>query len=108
MAPVQLPELNLQGYSLVSNLDKNCRRGVCIYVRNSIGFAEIDISDFEAEESVWIEVKLREHDKLSVGCVYRLLHLCLDLIVELRRIVNRETGHDLKQLSLNTRHHKKH
>ena len=69
-----MSELNLQGNNLISNLDKNCKRGFGIYLKNSIGYPEIDTCDFEAEVFVRIEVKLRDNDKLLIGCDYRSGH----------------------------------
>ena len=55
---VQLCELALDGYELMSNLHEVATRSI---VNDTIGFTE----------SIWAEVRLPDADRLLVGCVYR-------------------------------------
>ncbi|CAG2239332.1 unnamed protein product [Mytilus edulis] len=64
-------ELNLNGYELFpSNFPGKAKRGIIVYIKNSINATEVDI-DSEFEESVWIKIPLLGHDNLLYGCIYK-------------------------------------
>ena len=41
-----------------------------IYTARYLGASQCDFSN-EFNENCWVEVKLRERDKLLIGCIYR-------------------------------------
>ena len=57
-------ELQLEGYELFSNLEKD-GRGICLYIQCTIN----DAATFEV--CVWAEVRLAGKDKILIGCIYR-------------------------------------
>lgn len=59
----------IDGYDcFISDQDKG--RGIIIYVRDDLKAHEVTI-DKENQESVWCEIKLKNSDKLLLGCIYR-------------------------------------
>lgn len=71
VTPIQESELQIECYNLYTNID--CfKRGVLIYTSKILDTNPVDmkaLADFD--ENVWVEIKLREQDKLLIGCVYR-------------------------------------
>lgn len=68
--------LSLCGYSSVFNFDPDTTspfsvRGVGIYVSEKLSFSEVHFDTCNFVEHIWIQVKLRGHDSLLVGCIYR-------------------------------------
>ena len=69
--PAQEAEFQVEGYDLCTNLAQH-KRGVIIYTS-----AHLQAAPFESpvttgfDESCWVEVKLKDKDKLLIGCVYR-------------------------------------
>ena len=59
---VQESELQMDGYDLCSNV-YYCKRGVIIYTAQHLRASPCDF-DVEFDENCWVEVKLRERDKL--------------------------------------------
>jgi exonuclease III len=70
---VNAPEIQVNGYDCFSNInDKDCRRGVAIYVKKSLGAVPSKLKEsFNFEESCWCEVPLRDSDRLYIGGIYR-------------------------------------
>ena len=70
--PLTKENFTLQGYKLYSNIEETEKRGVAIYVAESISPLVTEfIFNNEFEEQTWIELKLRGNDKLLIGCIYR-------------------------------------
>ena len=65
-------QYTLEGYELFANED-SWERGVAIYIKNDIKATKIDSSTLirQGKESVWVEVRLKNNDKLIVGSMYR-------------------------------------
>ena len=64
-------ELQLEGYELFSNLEKD-GRGICLYIHRTLKPTECTINDTATfEECVWAEVRLAGKDKILIGCIYR-------------------------------------
>lgn len=69
--PIQESELQITGYDLFSNIE-NCKRGVLIYTISSLKASPSTVTDmYNFEEHCWCEIKLRDNDRLLVGCIYR-------------------------------------
>ena len=69
--PVQEVELQLDGYDLFSNVNI-CKRGVLIYTKKELKASPSTAESFcDFDESCWCEIRLKEDDKLLIGCVYR-------------------------------------
>ena len=69
--PLQEAELQLEGYDIFSNIGSQ-KRGVIIYTRRDLQASPSSASDiWESDEGCWCEVKLKDEDKLLIGCVYR-------------------------------------
>ena len=62
-------EIKLEGYNLYYKHTINSR-GVAIYIHNSL-IATILDNDKQTKDSIWLEIKLNNSDRLIVGCVYR-------------------------------------
>ena len=67
---LQTSEINIQGYNLYENLSNN-GRGICIYIDQNLSAVESDIETYGSEECIWIEIRSKGDDTLTVGCVYR-------------------------------------
>ena len=67
---LQTSEVNIPGYTLYENLTKN-GRGICLYVDQKLNVGEANIDTYDSEECVWIEVRGKENETLTVGCIYR-------------------------------------
>ena len=66
-------ELNLTGYDLFLNDQKDNKRGVALYINQNLKAEEIYFeTDFQ--ENKWMKVKLKRNDKLLIGCIYRSLN----------------------------------
>ena len=64
-------ELQLEGYELFSNLEKD-GRGICLYIHRTLKPTECTINDTATfEECVWAEVRLAGKDKILIGCIYK-------------------------------------
>ena len=64
-------ELQLEGYELFSNLEKD-GRGICLYIHRTLKPTECTIKDTATfEECVWAEVRLAGKDKILIECIYR-------------------------------------
>lgn len=73
---IQRVEVEMNGYMCFSNCfdsDISGRRGIIIYVKAELGAQEISMTSEQkaAIESVWIEINLKDKEKLLAGCVYR-------------------------------------
>ena len=68
---IELTEYNLEGYNLFhNNDDKNCHRGVLIYVDKNLAVVPVDCGQAFAE-NVFIRINVNENDHIFVGCIYR-------------------------------------
>ncbi|MCH2416954.1 MAG: endonuclease/exonuclease/phosphatase family protein [Acidimicrobiales bacterium] len=70
-------EMKIQGYETFTNFKFTERdlgasgiRGVAIYVNEELETEEIKLKD-EYKDHLWLEVKLRNQDRLLCGCIYR-------------------------------------
>ena len=64
-------EISLENYNIITkNIDSNDGRGVAVYVRRGLSFAEVEMKT-EFMENLWISVKLKDNDTLLAGCIYR-------------------------------------
>ena len=64
-------ELSLENYHLITmNKDEDCGRGIAVYVRKGLRFAEVEIKS-EFHESLWISIRLKNNDEMLAGCIYR-------------------------------------
>ena len=64
-------EFEIEGYTLYTNsLVKDNTRGCILYVRNRITANEIEFQN-KFDDSIWVEIKLKNNDKLAIGCIYR-------------------------------------
>ena len=75
--PIHESLMNISGYDKYlnfnledSNLGSSGKRGVAIYIKESLSSTKIVLGTKYADQ-IWIEVKLRNNDKLLCGCVYR-------------------------------------
>ncbi len=63
-------EINLEGYELVTNIEKDNIRGIVTYVKDCIDISEKDFT-IQSVENKWCSIKLRGQDKLLLGNIYR-------------------------------------
>ncbi len=68
--PVQKSEFNLDGYEFHCNTTSTGNRGVGIFTKNSLNCLEVHFND-SAHETIWLETKLVNQDRLLIGCIYR-------------------------------------
>ena len=75
--PLSLALISIDGYNVYTNFDISQSnlgvsgyRGLCIYVKTKLISAEVTFGNPRAYEQLWIEVFLKDNDKLLVGCVY--------------------------------------
>eukprot|EP00794_Sanderia_malayensis_P016301 gene16301-17938_t len=69
--PIQEVELQIEGYDMFSNINK-LKRGVLIYTRKNLKPTLSTAEDvWESNEACWCEIKLKDGDKLLIGCIYR-------------------------------------
>ena len=75
--PIHEPLMNIAGYELYSNFnftDENLgasgKRGVVIYVKDTIKSEEIFLG-VDYDDQIWVEIKLKGQDVLLCGCIYR-------------------------------------
>ena len=63
----------LEGYNFYhTNIDMALGRGILIYVHKSLNVNRVNFDQIiKFEEVVWIELHLKQSDKLLVGCFYR-------------------------------------
>ena len=60
---------SLDGYDLfISNLSQG--RGCAIYVKDYLAATKVSF-ECNFNDSVWCQIKLKNNDKLVIGCVYR-------------------------------------
>ena len=76
--PIDPALLSIPGYSLFVSFDmseeylgRSGNRGICVFVRESCGANQVFFTEPKLTEHIWLEIKLRGNDKLTVGCVYR-------------------------------------
>ena len=81
-------------YLAEQNLGRSGICGVCVYVCDIIHASEVSFLEHKVTESIWLHIKLRGRDKLTVGCIYRSpivdSHLSVDEIVSLLQTVHAE------------------
>lgn len=72
---LQNSEIQVKGYHMYTNIEtKNQEnRGVAIYTRKNIIASEIKWRGM-ADDTVWIEIKLKSKKNMLIGCVYRSPH----------------------------------
>ena len=70
--------LNINGYKLFCNFDIHKEnlgtsgiRGTAIYVRNEIVSCQVRIDNTQHADQVWVEIPLKDNNKLLCGCIYR-------------------------------------
>ena len=69
----QVNEFEIDGFQLFhSNLDTTSGRGIAVYAHASIQDSIVQVySDIKFEEYCFLDIKLRNNDKLLFGCIYR-------------------------------------
>ena len=79
----------MEKYECYSNTEaKTCKRGVCIFIKKSFSVSPLEvIGQIEVEESVWCEMKLRNNDKLLIGCIYRSPNSTLENNARLNKMI---------------------
>ncbi len=66
---IEKSELELDSYDCFL---KPGGRGVCIYIKKKFKAIPVtDLSSNDFQESIWCELRLKNNDKLLIGCVYR-------------------------------------
>ena len=75
--PILESQMNITGYDCYLNfnftendLGTSGKRGVAIYVKSDIQSEEITF-ETPYDDQIWVQIKLRGHDSLLCGCVYR-------------------------------------
>jgi exonuclease III len=69
--PVTENDIQIANYNCYTNIaESTARRGVAIYVKNSIQSRCASVN-FHFTESIWCEMDLKDNDKLLIGCIYR-------------------------------------
>jgi len=66
-------EIGINGFNCF--YDEECKRGVAIYVRNSINAMRVHI-DSLFNEHLWIKCNVSRTDKLRIGAIYRSPNSC--------------------------------
>ena len=83
---VQKAELEIEGYDCLVSTGG---RGVCIYTSKKLkAIPVIELATEIYSDSVWCEVRLRNSDKLLVGCIYRSPSSTSDNNARLCQVVN--------------------
>ena len=62
-------EYNIKGYNAFITDSK--KRGAIILVKDNLLSSANQLTQHIFEESVWCEIRLKNHDKLLLGCIYR-------------------------------------
>ena len=66
---VQRAELEIEGFDCFANLEG---RGECIYVRKILKAVPVgELTNMDYDGSIWLEIRLKNCDKLLLGCIYR-------------------------------------
>ena len=73
---VQPSEITFSGYDCFSNCFGNKMykpRGVVIYVKENLNAQPVILNQnqLKAKETTWVEIKLKNEEKLLIGCIYR-------------------------------------
>ena len=75
---VSKPQLALPGFSVFFNFDPDDQssyssgiRGVAIYVADKFAVSEVNFSDCNLSDCICVSLRLRGHDSLLIGCLYR-------------------------------------
>ena len=63
-------ELNITGYDLYLSDHTGSKRGVALYINQTLKWEEVKV-DNTFEESIWVKIKLKGMDQLLLGCIYR-------------------------------------
>ena len=72
MESTSATRINIDGYHVYTNLESESHQGVAICIANSMNHQSTAVSmRTPYEESVWVSIDMKGHDKLLVGCVYR-------------------------------------
>ena len=76
--PIAPALLEVPGYTCFAsfdlsehNLGGKGARGICAYVRHGIQVTEVDFPGSLFREQLWLKIRLRGSDRLTVGCIYR-------------------------------------
>ena len=76
--PISPALLDIPGYKIYCNfeprepdLGRSGRRGICIYVKDTLRVSEVSFPDCPFEEQLWLRLPLAGSDHLLLGCVYR-------------------------------------
>ena len=76
--PISPALLAVPGYATYTNFDHNLprlgpsgTRGVAIHIRDTIKATELKVPGFTGIEHLWVKLKLRGSDCLTIGCIYR-------------------------------------
>ena len=76
--PIPTSRLTIDGFNFyinfdygVSNLGKSGKRGIIIYVSNSLASSQTSVPNCTFKEQLWIRFDLSRRHALLVGCIYR-------------------------------------
>ena len=65
-------ELKIDGYNLfTNNLITGEGRGCALYIKNNILAQQAFPENDDSKDSVWVEVNLKNNDRVLIGCIYR-------------------------------------
>lgn len=91
--PIHEPLLNINGFDKFTNftfteefLGASGKRGVAIYVNDKL---ETEVVNLETsyDDHLWVQVKLRNHDSLLCGCIYRTPNKEKSKVMETTKVV---------------------
>ena len=86
---IQNVELQIKGYNLYcSRVEKNSR-AVTIYVKEVIRSDQnIVLTDYEFNESVWVNIYLQNERKILIGGIYRSPNSSLENTLKMMDLIN--------------------
>ncbi len=68
---IKKEEYSMEGYELFhANMENRTGRGILLYVRSLLKVKEV-ILESNFEENIFVEMRLRNNNKLLIGCIYR-------------------------------------
>ena len=103
--PLSSALIHIEGYIVYTNFDlteanlgSSGRRGVCIYVKNTLISTEVSFGPSRTYEQLWISIVLMNSDKLIIGCINvspsgNRLQNILDLTEGLSMVCNTKPSH---------------
>jgi exonuclease III len=63
--------IQINGFELFTNIEEEENiRGLALYIRNNLKVEEVKFNTI-SKENLWCTLKLKDNDKLLLGCIYR-------------------------------------